>query len=486
MHSRFWVLQLVILALYLVRVSITVAFHLDPASQAVEFSTLVIFLLPVVYVALTYGLNGALVTGAWITVLSIPRFVTAIADKDYGAAWAELTQVGLLDVVSVLIGHRVTAEWDARRIAEAAQLAHSDAQALYRELFDSNQAPILIVDGKGNVAEASPSAQRAFGRSSAARNGASVPENQPVPPLRLVDLIGPVAAGQILTKLVSLQHAPGGASEGSPVDTDPMEPIAFDVDGREVLYRPTATKLGRADKGIRMQVVFEDVTAETRRHEMAEAFAAHVLSGQEEERRRIAHELHDGPVQTLIHLCRQIDSMDSDSDPNPEHGAELTELRMTVEDIVAELRSIAKGLRPSILDDLGLVASIGQVLSEAGERHHFETSFDVVGSEHRFAPPVELALFRIAQEAISNIERHAAAGRVSVKLAFNEQGLDLVVTDDGVGFDIDEKREASGYQTLGLAGMTERANLIDAQLLLHSSSGHGTTLEVQLPATKNS
>jgi signal transduction histidine kinase len=484
MHSRFWVLQLLILALALIRLSVTVAFNLDPASQAVEFSTLVIFLIPVVYAALTYGLNGALVTGAWVTLLSVPRFVTAIADHDYGAAWAELVQVVLLDALASLIGYRATAERNARRTAELAQLAHSDAQALYRELFDSNQSPILIVDGKGNVAEASPSAQRAFGRASAAGIGTSASEDQPVPPIRLVDMIGPLGSGQILTKLVSLQHA-GSVGSGSLRDNDPMEPIAFEVDGGEVLYRPTATMLGRSEKGTRMQVVFEDVTAETKRHEMMEAFAVHVLSGQEEERRRIAHELHDGPVQTLIHLCRQIDSMSSLLDPSPKQGSELVDLRMTVEDIVAELRSIAKGLRPSILDDLGLVASIDQILSEAGERQDFETSFGVTGAEHRLAPPVELALFRIAQEALSNIERHAAAQQVTVKLEFSEDRLRLVVTDDGAGFDLEEKQGASGSNTLGLAGMTERANLIGAQLLLRSTPGCGTTLEVQGSTTNS-
>jgi signal transduction histidine kinase len=480
MYSRFWVLQLVILALALIRLSVTVAFNLDPASQAVEFSTLVIFLVPVVYAALNYGLNGALVTGGWVTLLSVPRFVAAIADHDYGAAWAEVVQVVLLDGLAGLIGYRVTAERDARRIAELAQLAHSDAQALYRELFDSNPSPILIVDGKGNVAEASPSAQRAFGRASAARNGTFASEDQPAPPIRLVDMIGPLASGQILTKLVSLQYA-GGV--GSLRSSDPMEPISFEINGEEVLYRPTATMLGRSEMGTRMQVVFEDVTAETRRHEMMEAFAAHVLSGQEEERRRIAHELHDGPVQTLIHLCRQIDSMSSLPDPLLEQGSELVDLRMTVEEIVAELRSIAKGLRPSILDDLGLVASIDQILTEAGERQDFETSFSVNGAEHRLAPPVELALFRIAQEAISNIERHAAARLVTVKLEFSEDRLLLVVADDGAGFDLEAKQEASGSSTLGLAGMTERANLIGAQLLLRSTPGCGTTLEARVPTT---
>ena len=166
-----------------------------------------------------------------------------------------------------------------------------------------------------------------------------------------------------------------------------------------------------------------------------EAFAARVVSGQEEERRHIAQELHDGPVQTLIHLCRQIDEMSSYGEPTPEGAVELADLRSIVEGTVAELRSIAKGLRPSVLDDLGLVASINQILAEAGERHQFETSFGVTGTERRLSPTVELALFRIAQEAISNIERHAAANHVAIGMSFEHDGLRLLVKDDGIGFD---------------------------------------------------
>ena len=172
-----------------------------------------------------------------------------------------------------------------------------------------------------------------------------------------------------------------------------------------------------------MQVVFEDVTAETRRHDLMEAYAARVVLGQEEERRHIAQELHDGPVQTLIHLCRQIDEVESRGRSGHDGTGSLSDLRVIVEETVAELRSIAKGLRPSVLDDLGLVASINQILSEAGERQQFETSFGVTGPERRLAPAVELALFRIAQEALSNVERHAAARRVAVGLNFEKRAF---------------------------------------------------------------
>ncbi|MGD0393128.1 MAG: sensor histidine kinase, partial [Acidimicrobiales bacterium] len=302
-------------------------------------------------------------------------------------------------------------------------------------------------------------------------------------PTRLVDMIGPVASGHVLTRLLSKQRPNAGTPESRAAEDDRFEPIMFEVEGEPVLYRPTATMLARSQNGTRMQIVFEDVTAETRRRDLMEAYAARVVAGQEEERRHIAQELHDGPVQTLIHLCRQIDSMESRTGPAPDNALRATDLRTIVEDTVAELRSIAKGLRPSVLDDLGLVASINQILADAGERQQFEISFGVTGPERRLAPTVELTLFRIAQEAISNIERHAAAHRVAVGLNFESQGLRLLVKDDGIGFDSGDDSQNAKYESFGLSGMTERANLIGSRLLIHSTVGSGTTVDVWVPAT---
>src|SRR5664279_319547 len=149
---------------------------------------------------------------------------------------------------------------------------------------------------------------------------------------------------------------------------------------------------------------------------------------------------------------------------------------------VAELRSIARGLRPSILDDLGLVASINQMLTEAAERQQFEGTFAVSGSARRLSPTVELAIFRIAQEALSNLERHAAAERVAVALEFESGGLRLLVNDDGVGFDTSNHSTGGLGQGLGLSGMNERAHLIGSRLVVRSGDGRGTTVEIWAPA----
>ena len=100
-----------------------------------------IFLVPVLYAALNYGLAGALFTASWVTLLAIPRLVDAIDDGNGVGAWAELGQVVLLVALAFLVGQRVTAERDARRSAEAAQRAHLSAEVLYRNLFDSTRPP---------------------------------------------------------------------------------------------------------------------------------------------------------------------------------------------------------------------------------------------------------------------------------------------------------------------------------------------------------
>ena len=340
-NSRFWILQLVILALSLIRLAATVAFHLDTTSLAVEFSTLALFLVPVMYASLNYGFTGAIFTAGWVTLLAAPRFVSAVNDHNYVAAWAEVVQVVLLDALACLVGQRVTAERDARRLAESAQQAHLSAEAIYRDLFDSNQAPILIVDGSGSVIEANASAQRVFGTTATPSAEADL-MGRKEKPARLVDMIGADAAGQVLSRLIA-EQLPHTSTDGDRSGLELVQPVALEIEGHPILFRPTATMLGPADRGTRMQVVFEDVTAETRRHDLMEAYAARVVLGQEEERRHLAQELHDGPLQSLIHLCRLIDELESKGGQGHRSAPALSDLRVMVEDTVVELRSIARG-----------------------------------------------------------------------------------------------------------------------------------------------
>ena len=500
--SGFWILQLAVLALALIRLAVTVGFALDARNLILEVSTVAVFVVPVVFAALTYGLPGGVATVAWITVLCIPRMVEATGREDRSLLWAELIQVAVLAVVAVLVGGKVTAESASRHQADLARAARFEAELLYQEMFESNRSPILIVDADGRVVGSNPSADRAFRSppggprhpvTGVTGGGEDTDGGRPrtgatSEPRRLIDVIGPDAAALVLTRLIAVGD-PGAASAAPTAsggrDGDPEErvpPVPVEIDGHRTLLRPTVTRVGRHGRDRRMQVIFEDVTAETRRHDLMEAYAGQVVLGQEEERRHLAQELHDGPLQALILLCRQIDALEPDRDPGGATDAPFASLRTTVEETVAELRSIARGLRPSVLDDLGLVASINQVLAEASARQGFDSRFEVTGSERRLPAAAELALFRIAQEAITNVEHHARAERVTVTVEFGESGLRLRVEDDGSGFDRNRHRREHAGQSLGLTGMTERARLVGARLRVDSLVGKGTTVEAWLPS----
>jgi len=505
--SGFWILQLAVLALALIRLAVTVGFALDARNLVLEVSTVAVFVVPVVFAALTYGLPGAVATVAWVTVLCIPRMVEATGRQDRAVLWAELIQVVVFAVVAVLVGGKVTAESASRHQADLARAARFEAELLYQEMFESNLSPILIVDGDGRVVGSNPSADRAFrsppggtrhavtgGGGDTGRTGdtggdrGGPPTGAASDPRRLIDVIGPDAAALVLTRLIAVgdpgaaSAAPGatGGRHGDPEEHVP--PVPVEIDGHRTLLRPTVTRVGRHGRDRRMQVIFEDVTAETRRHDLLEAYAGQVVLGQEEERRHLAQELHDGPLQALILLCRQIDALEPDRGPGEATDAPFASLRTTVEETVAELRSIARGLRPSVLDDLGLVASINQVLAEASGRQGFASRFEVTGSERRLPASAELALFRIAQEAITNVEHHARAEHVTVTVEFGESGLRLRVEDDGSGFDRSRNRREHAGPSLGLVGMAERARLVGARLRVDSLVGKGTTVEAWLPS----
>ncbi len=484
--SRFWLTQLVLIAVSFAELAVVVSGHLSATSVVNVYATVVLFLPIVVYAAARFGLSGGVAT-AWVaTLLAAPRFVAAADAGSLSAAWVEVVEVAVVNVAAFAVGQRTSARRDAAAQVAEARRAHEAVEARYRELFDSNQSPILIVDGDGVVVDSNPSARRLF----PAVHGDDLRTAQP----RLVDVIGADAAAYVLSLLVS---GPDGALASARAD-EPVSPLALDAAGARVLMRPAVTSVGGPGER-RLQVVFDDVTAELDRQARMEAFAARVVLGQEEERRHLAQELHDGPLQSLVHLCRQIDEhqartpasartddQDAGRSADPVERAvselPLADVRATAELVVAELRSIAKGLRPSILDDLGLEASISQLVAETGKRTGIAATLGVTGTAGRLPPPVELALFRIAQEALSNAERHACATRVAVGLEFDTQGVRLLVTDDGGGFEPEASAPGPAGSSLGVPGMTERAALVGAALTIHSTPGTGTTVEVRVPA----
>ncbi len=198
------------------------------------------------------------------------------------------------------------------------------------------------------------------------------------------------------------------------------------------------------------------------------------LQAQEEERARVARDLHDEVNQSLTGLLLRLEAAREAAPPELE--AELAETKALANQAMRELLSLARQLRPTALDDLGLAAATaGQV--EQLARGEIEAEFEAEGDFSDLSDDAQLVVYRVAQEALSNAARHSGAGRVEVRLRhLDDDGVELTVVDDGRGFAFEESERG-----LGIGGMRERALLIGGELTIESRPGRGTTVRLTLP-----
>jgi signal transduction histidine kinase len=211
-----------------------------------------------------------------------------------------------------------------------------------------------------------------------------------------------------------------------------------------------------------------------------------ITDAQEDERRRLARELHDETIQDLIAIDQHIQMIRMELEGSTNIENRLGTVRQEVSDAIKELRRVIRALRPIYLDDLGLVPALQMLAKDTGREQEIHFDFNVHGDVTRLEPGVELAIYRIAQEALSNTVRHAQADRISFLLEFRGDTFILVIRDDGVGFSPPERpRELGARGHFGLMGMFERADLIGAHLELKSTSETGTQIRIELPISKD-
>jgi len=225
------------------------------------------------------------------------------------------------------------------------------------------------------------------------------------------------------------------------------------------------------------------VIENARLYENLRYYIQRITQAQEDERKRIARELHDETIQMLIVISRRLELLTTIAEPLPETALRhLEALRQVVAEALSGVRRFVQDLRPPALDHLGLVAVVEGLTADLRERDGMEAHFVLKGEPRRLMPEVELMLFRVIQEALSNVRRHARASHVTVELDFQPERLRAIVEDDGRGFNAPEKPGdlvASGR--LGLAGMYERTRAIGGVLTIHSESGRGTSVIVEVP-----
>ncbi|MEZ0396664.1 MAG: sensor histidine kinase [Anaerolineales bacterium] len=205
-----------------------------------------------------------------------------------------------------------------------------------------------------------------------------------------------------------------------------------------------------------------------------------ITAAQEEERTRLARELHDDTLQAIIALKQRL-QLTQKVVTEPRARQSLAELESLTEQTIENLRRFTRALRPIYLEDLGLVTALEILARETAQNHSLHVDFRKVGAERRLPSEVELSLYRIAQEALNNVVKHAHATRASLALTFASDHVELTVSDNGMGFTVPQSpTDLAPAGHFGLLGMHERASLIGGRLEIESAPGNGTRLQVRV------
>lgn len=251
--------------------------------------------------------------------------------------------------------------------------------------------------------------------------------------------------------------------------------------GTTATVQITTSLIAHDGEVVGFQHAARDITDERKLQENLHYYLQQVTRAQEEERKRIARELHDETLQNLIAISRQMEKITS-SDALWEESIEaVRDFKKKIEVAVQEIRRFSHDLRPSVLDDLGMLPAL-ELLADDLDKRGIATSFKTVGEARRLIPEIEVMLFRIAQEAVSNIWRHSQASTAELVIEFSDALVRLNIGDDGKGFRLPQRVvDMAGLGKLGLTGMHERAKLLGGNLTLTSTQGKGTTVTVEVP-----
>jgi signal transduction histidine kinase len=220
--------------------------------------------------------------------------------------------------------------------------------------------------------------------------------------------------------------------------------------------------------------LFEQVRASSER---LHSLSRRLVEIQESERLYISRELHDEAGQILTSMMLNLRLLEKEASQPDIVIQHVAKLEQSLNEVLENLHRVAMALRPASLDHLGLIAALRQHVESIGEKHGLAVSFRSGKVQERLPANVETVLYRIVQEALTNIVRHAGATRMDVALTVRDHTLVVIIEDDGIGFD---PEAVSSEEHLGLFGMRERAEMIDGKLTIESAPGKGTTIMLEV------
>ncbi|HXD30895.1 MAG TPA: PAS domain S-box protein [Pyrinomonadaceae bacterium] len=344
-----------------------------------------------------------------------------------------------------------------------AEDALSEAEQKYRELFENAKDVIYVHDLYGRYTSVNRAAEALSGYS-----------REEILGKFFTDMVAPEYLAEVRTHLCSKLASEGETS---------YEIEIIGKDGRRIPVEVSSRLIRKNGVAIGVQGIARDITERKLAEETLRRYSRRLMEAQEDERQRIARELHDQIGQILTAVQFNLHTVQRLC-PTSDAAAHVDDGIRVLDEALEQVRDLSLDLRPSLLDDLGLVPALrwyaGRHARRTGLRP--EVSADLPFPDARFARDVETACFRIAQEALTNVARHARASQVSVVLRIEQDNLRLVINDNGAGFDAAalRKRDLSAA-TLGFQGMQERAQAVGGSFWVASAPSKGTQVNASFP-----
>lgn len=421
----------------------------------------ILYLLPIIWASLSFGWKGGVTASLLAVAGMLPRdLITSPMPED---ALVETTAVFIVGSLASYSIDSLRKERKRRAQMEIATEQLKVSEQRYRELFENAHDAIWVNNMQGTILMANKACEKLIGYTRDELIGVNINKFFPDEYLD--------TAEEVTKKLVN-----GEALRG------PYEQRLIRKDGVIQILRVATSLVVTEGDNRGLQHIAQDITEERKTQENLHYLLQQITRAQEEERKRIARELHDDTIQALVVHSQQIYDLSTEKELPEDCTNRLEELRQQAIVIMQGLRRLSHDLRPSALERLGLMPTLRRLAADVKEYSGVETEVRVLGLERRLPAEVELVLFRIVQEGLRNVWKHAQATSAEIIIEFSEKNIKVTVSDNGKGFDTRQTvSELPRYGKLGLAGMQERARILGGTLIVKSEPGKGTILMAELP-----
>lgn len=438
--------------------------------------------------SLWVGHVSAVLLAVWVERPTAPYIVAAVATVLIPVGLVLSPQDSPLDVAifNRIVG--IALVWVTAGLVGRAKTAKLDeATRRLGAIVDSSSDAIFGLTPDGRVTSWNAGAEGIFGFTAAEMIGRSI---QMLIPASLhqeeARLRGHVQIGSHTYTYDTVRMTKDGRRLDVSVTLSPLKDGAGRIVGMSKIIRDISERK-RAQTMLQQAYDHLEIKVQERTAELSDAsnslreLSGRLMHVQEEERSRLARDLHDEVGQLLTALKIDLQELQH-SGPGQDRVGSLTDSLGLVDRLLTQVRNLALDLRPSLLDDLGLVPALRWYANRQAERNRWILLLSVEGVTGRIPAPIEIACFRVAQEALTNIAKHARAKTIDLTLRQHDQGVTLIIQDDGVGFDVLSARQrAQVGESIGLLGMEERVRLAGGRLLISSTPGQGCRLELQFP-----